>query len=212
MHSSFVNPITAVCFIEYTKKYGHKAFVHGAAASSLGKMVLRYAKTQNVPVINIVRREEQEKDLKDLGAEYIINSSNESWKSELKELVEKTGASAYFDPIGGDFTGQVLECLPAESHAYVYGALSGKPIVLNPLTFLFGQKHVSYLWLGPWLKSLNEEERNNVFGTIVKDLSSGGEIFSTSIHKSFPIADFEAAIENQSKNASKGKTVIKPHD
>jgi NADPH2:quinone reductase len=38
-------------------------------------MVVRIAQEDGIPLINIVRREEHVKILKDLGAEYILNSS-----------------------------------------------------------------------------------------------------------------------------------------
>lgn len=54
--SSFVNPVTAVAMLQVTQEAGVKAIVHTAAASALGRMIVRYFKSNNVKVINIVRR------------------------------------------------------------------------------------------------------------------------------------------------------------
>jgi NADPH:quinone reductase-like Zn-dependent oxidoreductase len=42
-------------------------------------MVNILAREENLPLINIVRKEEQVKILKDLGAEHVINSTNEGF-------------------------------------------------------------------------------------------------------------------------------------
>jgi len=39
---SFVNPLTVMCMLEVAKEHKSPAVVHTAAASSLGKMMVRY--------------------------------------------------------------------------------------------------------------------------------------------------------------------------
>lgn len=209
---SLVNPITVVAFAHYAKKYGHKAIVHGAACSSLGKQLVKHAKKIGLPLINIVRREEQAKKLAELGAEHIVNSSDENFGADLKKIVDELGATAYFDPIGGSFTGQVLDQMPPKSTAYVYGGLSGEAVSYSPLGLIFGQKTISYVWLSPWLEEITAEEKNEVFGTIIKDLSSGGEVFGADIYKTYKLSDFAQAIEDSQKHASEGKCIIKPQE
>ena len=43
--SSFVNPMTALGFIETMKLEGHQALVHTAASSNLGQMLIKICKT-----------------------------------------------------------------------------------------------------------------------------------------------------------------------
>jgi hypothetical protein len=42
-------------------------------------MVVVLAREQNLPLINIVRKEEQVKILKDMGAEHVLNSTDEGF-------------------------------------------------------------------------------------------------------------------------------------
>lgn len=56
----------------YEKTPHKKGIIHTAAASALGRMLNKYAKTLKIPLLNIVRREEQAKLLKNEGAEHII--------------------------------------------------------------------------------------------------------------------------------------------
>jgi len=71
--SSFVNPLTALSFIETMKMENHTAIVHTAAASNLGQMLVKICKDDSVPLVNIVRKSEQVEILKNLGAEHICN-------------------------------------------------------------------------------------------------------------------------------------------
>ena len=57
--SFFANPFTAIAIINSAKKIDAKAFVHTAAASQLGQIIVRLAPSEGKLIINIVRRKEQ---------------------------------------------------------------------------------------------------------------------------------------------------------
>lgn len=58
--SGIVNPLTVIgMIVNYNKTPGKKGIIHTAAASSLGRMLNRYCKTLGIPLLNIVRKEEQ---------------------------------------------------------------------------------------------------------------------------------------------------------
>ena len=78
--SSFVNPLTALAMVETMRAEGHKAIIHAAAASSLGQMLNRICMADGIDLINIVRKEEQETLLRDMGAKYVVNSSKDHRK------------------------------------------------------------------------------------------------------------------------------------
>jgi NADPH:quinone reductase len=120
-----VNPLTAIGMIRRARdEYKAAAIIQTAAASQLGRMVVRLCLEENIPLINIVRKEEQVKILKDLGAEHVINSSLPGWDDSLRDLSKKLRASVCFEAIGGKFTGVVMGCMPANSICMLYGLLS----------------------------------------------------------------------------------------
>ena len=73
--SCFVNPLTALGMVETMKAEGHSALVHTAAASNLGQMLNKLCLADGVPLVNIVRKPEQEALLRGLGAKYVVSSS-----------------------------------------------------------------------------------------------------------------------------------------
>ena len=68
-------------------------------------MINRLAMEERIPIINIVRREEQVKLLQEMGCEYILNSSDSDFLERLGELAKKLRATICFEAIGGTFTG-----------------------------------------------------------------------------------------------------------
>ena len=71
----FVNPLTALGMTETMRMEGHTAIVHTAAASNLGQMLLRICQKDGIPLVNIVRKEEQVQLLRSRGATWVCNSS-----------------------------------------------------------------------------------------------------------------------------------------
>ncbi|MFA9200461.1 MAG: alcohol dehydrogenase catalytic domain-containing protein [Cypionkella sp.] len=111
--SAFVNPMTALGFVENARMDGQKAIVHAAAASNLGQMLVRICQEDDIALVNIVRKPEQEKLLRDLGAEWVVNSSAPDFMARLMEAIDATDAYYGFDPIGGGTTEQPCWCCAA---------------------------------------------------------------------------------------------------
>ena len=59
--------------------------MHTAAASNLGQMLLRLCQADDVPLVNIVRSPEQVALLQSMGAEWVLNSQDDSF---MKQLIE----------------------------------------------------------------------------------------------------------------------------
>ncbi|MFK3872090.1 zinc-binding dehydrogenase [Pseudoalteromonas rhizosphaerae] len=146
--SAFVNPLTALAMVETMRAEGHKAIIHAAAASNLGQILNRICIADGVDLINIVRKPEQEKLLRDMGAKYVVNSSNDTFLADLTAAIIETGATIAFDPIaGGQLTSDILNCMEVAAtrditeysvygsdtfkQVYIYGALNRGPITLN---------------------------------------------------------------------------------
>ncbi|CAB4362883.1 unannotated protein [freshwater metagenome] len=110
--SCFVNPLTALSMVETMRMEGHTALVHTAAASNLGQMLQRICLADGVPLVNIVRRPEQEAILRSLGATHVCDSSKDSFRADLTAALVDTGATLAFDAIGGGrLAGDILSCM-----------------------------------------------------------------------------------------------------
>lgn len=205
---TFVNPLTVMAMLEICNKKKFKAVVHGAAASALGRMMHRYFQTNGVTVINIVRRKEQVELLEKQGAKLVLNQSEEDFEEKLKKLSQEHNALCFFDPVGGEFTGKVLKNMPNNSVAYVYGALSGKGCVIDPIDLIFRGKKVKGFWLTKFLGEKGLLGKAKMMFSLKGLLKNS---LATTVSKEFSLNEINEAVEFYKKNMSEGKVLIKPN-
>ena len=159
--SSFVNPLTALGMVETMRSEGHTGLVHTAAASNLGQMLNRICLADEIPLVNIVRRPEQARLLREQGAAHVCDSSEPTFETDLITALRDTKATLAFDAVGGGrLAGQVLNAMeaaivPADApysrygsdvhkQVYVYGVLDPRPIELR--------RRFGFAWgVGGWL-------------------------------------------------------------
>ncbi len=185
--SSFVNPMTALGFVETAKMEGHDAILHLAAASNLGQMLNKICQEDGMKLVNIVRKQEQVDLLKSLGAEHIVNSSDDDFMGQLRGAIDATGAYLGFDPIGG---GQMTDaCLKAmeqvavtkmseysrygsnqDKKMYMYGRLDFGPTILTPSYGL--QWTVSGWLLTPFLAKAGMETVMRMRSRVIENLTT----------------------------------------
>lgn len=157
----FVNPLTALGFVETMRAEGHSAIVHTAAASNLGQMLVRICRADGIPLVNIVRSTAQVEVLRGIGAEYVLDSSSPDFRDRLVEAIAATGATIAFDAVGGgQGASDILNAmevvasrtLPEYSRygsdvrkqVYIYGMLDTGPVKLF--------RQFGFTWnVGGWL-------------------------------------------------------------
>ncbi|MCW2517067.1 MAG: oxidoreductase [Mycobacterium sp.] len=148
--SSFVNPLTALGMVETMRREGHSALVHTAAASNLGQMLVKICLADGIPLVNVVRKPEQEQLLRSLGAVHVCDSTSPTFTADLAEALRATSATLAFDATGGgtlasqilngmeqalnsaDSTGAGYSRYGSTVHkqVYIYGGLDTGPTTL----------------------------------------------------------------------------------
>src|SRR5438046_10365162 len=99
--SSFATPLTALVMTETMRRENHKALVHTAAASNLGQMLNKVCIKDGIGLVNIVRSKEQADILHKIGANYVVDSTAETFMVDLTDALVVTGANIPFDAIRG---------------------------------------------------------------------------------------------------------------
>lgn len=207
----FVNPMTALAFFDVYNKLPNpskkqRGIINTAAASALGRMIIKLGKLNAVPVISVVRREEQVEMLKAEGAENVVNSSSPDFENELKEMAHRLNATVIFDAVCGKLTQQLLDASPKGSKLFIYGKLSKDECEIKPGDLIFTGNQIHGFWLTNWLKE------KNLLQTIQntrKIQSLLGKELGTNIYKTFIPEHIEEAVETYQENMSKGKVLIR---
>jgi NADPH2:quinone reductase len=185
--SAFVNPLTALGMVETMRREGHSALVHTAAASNLGQMLNRLCLEEHVPLVNIVRKPEQEDVLRAIGAVHVCNSTSPSFMADLTQALIETSATLAFDATGGgQLAGQILTCMEAaltaksgeysrygsttHKQVYIYGSLDRGTTVLHRN---FGMAWGIGGWLlTPFLQSIGPEAFHTLRQRVASELQT----------------------------------------
>ena len=223
--SSFVNPMTALGMTETMRREGHSALVHTAAASNLGQMLVKLCQKDGIPLVNIVRKPEQEKLLRSLGATYVLNSASPSFSTDLIEALKATSATLAFDATGGGTLAsdilngmeQAANVSAAEysrygsnvhKQVYIYGALDTGPTVL---TRNFGMAWGVGGWLlTPFLQSAGAETLSRLRARVAAELTT---TFASRYTREVSLAGMlkPDAFNAYLKRATGEKVLVTPH-
>lgn len=202
-----VNPMTALAFIDIARKEKHRAVVNNAAASALGKMLVRLSGKYRLPLINIVRKEEHVKELEHMGAAYVLNSSDDNFREDLKRLAGKLNATLILDAVTGKQTALLLDAVPRGSRLIAYARLSGDHISVDPASLILEDKQLTGFQLGNWLQS-----KSLLFK--IRFLNRVGQMLpgtlASQIRRRMPLEKAEEAITLYKKNMSGGKILLTP--
>ncbi len=207
----FVNPMTAIAFFDVYKNTPNpskklRGIINTAAASALGRMVIQLGKKNGIPVISVVRRDEQVEMLKSEGAEFVINSSEPDFETKLKELAHQLNATILFDAVGGKLPQQLLSAAPKGSKLFIYGRLSADACEILPGDLIFTGNQIQGFWLTNWL---HEKGMLQTILTLRKVQSLIGNELGTTIHQQFPPEKILKAILTYKNNMSKGKVLLR---
>jgi NADPH:quinone reductase-like Zn-dependent oxidoreductase len=185
--SWFVNPLTALGMTETMRRENHKALVHTAAASNLGQMLNKVCIKDGIGLVNIVRSKEQADILHKIGAKYVVESTSETFMSDLTHALVETGATIAFDAIGGGkLAGQILTAMEIAANktakeysrygstvhkqVYIYGALDTRPTELNrAFGMMWG---VSGWLLTPFLQKIGPAEIGKLRQRVASELKT----------------------------------------
>jgi len=223
--SSFVNPLTALGMIETMRREGHPGLVHTAAASNLGQMLVKLCVEDGVPLVNIVRKPDQEELLRSLGAGYVCNSTSPTFMRDLVEALKATSATLAFDATGGGkLASHILTGMEAAANStakgysgygstihkqvYIYGGLDPSATVLTR-SFGFAWSVGGWL-LTPFLQSVGPEALGRLRARVAKELTT---TFASAYTREVSLAGVlkPEAFNSYVKQATGEKFLVTPH-
>ena len=226
--SSFVNPLTALAFVETMRLENHTALLNTAAASNLGQMLVKICKDDGVPLISVVRKPEQVETLKKLGAEYICDTSADSFMDDLVNAIVATGCTLGFDATGGGnggkLPGQILTAMEIAANktateysrygsdtykqVYIYGGLDMSPTVLNRS---FGLQWGLGGWLlTPMIGRIGMERFGQMRERVAAEINT---TFASHYTQEISLAEMlqPEIIRGYAKQATGAKYLVNPH-
>jgi NADPH:quinone reductase-like Zn-dependent oxidoreductase len=203
----FVNPASALVMTQYILKVPRDAWLlQTAAGSALGQMVIHLGRHLGFRTINVVRRKEQAEELLKLGADAVINSSEESIEEKVRTITQSQGVLFALDAVGGSAALAVVKALADGGRLIVYGTLSAESIPLDSRLLMTGSRCIEGFWLSNWVRQQSPLTMLGLFRRIRRLMEAG--VLHSEVAATFPIDQIHTAIQEASKSGRSGKILL----
>ncbi len=122
-------------------KAGDKVLVQ-AGASGSGSMQVQVAKALGAEVVTTVRDDAKGEFAKSIGADLVINTSNEDLVEKVMEWTGGRGVDVAIDNLGGDVLAKSIDAIKATGVVVAFGFTAGTEVTFDIRNFFFGQKQL----------------------------------------------------------------------
>ena len=113
---------------------GQTVLIH-AAGSGIGSAAIQVAKLAGATVCTTASTQEKLQKAKELGADHLINYTQEDFAQKVLELTGGQGVDAIMEHIGGEVFTKSLECLKKDGVIVTVGGHGGEVVPLDIIPF-----------------------------------------------------------------------------
>ena len=206
--SFFVNPATVLAMVRHELKVPKGGWLlQSAANSELGKMIIRLGQHDGFKTVNVVRRPEAAEELKALGADAVIVTTDGPIPDQVRQVTGTDDVRFALDPVGGDIGTGVFESLAGSGTLLAYGSLTGEPIRVNTRLMISGRRVLRGFWLGHFMRSRSKVAALPLFFQVGRLIRSG--VLSTSIGPSFSLDQLNEATRAAEQSGRTGKILLR---
>ncbi|MEM7812758.1 MAG: zinc-dependent alcohol dehydrogenase family protein [Planctomycetota bacterium] len=157
---AFVNPFTAFALTRCVLGLGDRKtkkpwLLQTAAASAVGRMIVRLGRRDGFRTCCVVRRDQHAAELKELGADaaVVFDAETDPVDDLRAKIAEATDGpiDAAVDPVGGKLGTALVDLLAPDGRLVCYGSLSGEPLAVRPRTVINRGLSVEPFFLRRWM-------------------------------------------------------------
>ncbi len=201
-------PLSALMLLEFLEVESGQWVIHNAANGAVGKSLAMLAAARGVKTINVVRSTDAVKELEAIGAKNNINTDDDDWKDQVKSIIGDDKISAAVDSVGGEDSGDLLSLLGHGGTFAVFGAMSGKPMVLNPTDIIFKQATLKGFWGSKLSQEMSVENKQRLVDELIERAVDGK--LQLPVEATFDLADITKAVDGKLQSSKTGKVLLKP--
>ena len=201
-------PLSALMLLEFLEVESGQWVIHNAANGAVGKSLAMLAAARGVKTINLVRSSDALAELEALDIKNNVNTSDDDWKEQVKAIIGDDKISAAVDSVGGEDSGNLLSLLGHGGVFAVFGAMSGKPMMLNPTDMIFKQAILKGFWGSKLSQEMSVDNKKRLIKELI-DRAVDGKL-KLPVEAVFDLADILKAVDGKIQAEKKGKVLIKP--
>lgn len=205
----YTNPMTAELMLKLTNVKEGDYILVNAANSSVGKLLIQFARIRGANIIAVTRKEDTVPLLLQLGALAVINSEKENLIARIREITNGTGIHVFFDALAGKLSSQVIQAMAKGGQVMCYGVLSRERIPLNVNQIIFKEITIKGFWLNEWVWHNIVNDRENYFrmrGELVQKMVTHN--ISMPVAGIYDLSDIGAAVTHFGMEGRSGKVLV----
>ncbi|KAA8347031.1 zinc-dependent alcohol dehydrogenase family protein [Leuconostoc mesenteroides] len=207
----YINPLTAWIICKYVLNVKVSNFVAiNASGSNLGKALIQINHSLGANIIAIVRNNRNIKLLKELGAQYVVNTENQSVYNEIMRITKNQGVNFAIDSIGGASGMNLAKSVKKNGNFVAVGLLSNQQVdwkfISENLCIQCGIFHLRH-----WMNSNSILEKSQEFNKLFSMVKNNMLQISTHA-KIYPIDKFKFAINDSLNEDIKEKIFLRLTD
>jgi len=212
----FINPATAYIMMRQVLAIpAGEWLLQSAAASALGRMVIRLGQLFGFKTISVVRREEQADELRQLGTNAAIVFDPEKDAADklhemVKTLTNDQGVRFAIDPVGGATASAMVDCLASEARMLLFGTLCDQPIAFSPRSIMTAGASIEGFWLSRWMQQQKLFGKIRLMKQIAKLIQQG--TLASEVAESYPLEQYAEAVLASEKPGRSGKVLLRISD
>lgn len=178
-------------------KPGDWVLVMGGA-SGVGSAAIQIAKQLGARVISTGSTDAKRTLAQQLGAEFVVDSTQPHWPAEIRKLTNRRGVDVVVEHVGGDVLTKCFECLARGGTIVTCGATAGREVKLNLWPLFVKQQRL-----------IGSYGRNRADIQATLDWAAAGKLKPV-IDSTVTLADAPAAFAKLRARSVLGKVVIMP--
>lgn len=203
-----VNPLTAWLLLEsLPSSRSGDVLLLSAGAGAVARCVAQLAAKKGLKTIHVIRSDNHMDSIRALGGNVVVaTENNQTSRNTLRETIGDNRAVAAFDPVVGEIGSLLLHALVEGGTHVVYGALSGKPLSVSPVTLIYRNVTVKGVWRTRWVEEMPMSQVKIALKTLLDRIDSGH--LSLPVEKTFDLADWKPAITEATSHERWGKVLL----
>src|SRR5580692_2943769 len=153
-----INPATAYLLLNrYVSLMPGDWIGQTAANAAMGQYTIALAKLAGVKTLNVVRREEAAKQVREWGGNRVV-LHGDNLHEDIEETLDGKKLSLVLDTVGGTPVGELAKSLKPDGSVVVYGMQGGEFPAMPPKEFIYGGLSLHGFWLIKWIRNAPRTE------------------------------------------------------
>lgn len=166
-------PFSAISLLETLQAKKGDWIVQTASNGAVGKIMAVLAKARGINLLNLVRRPEAAAELKGVGMDNVLSTSDSDWKSKARSIIGDGGAVSAIDSVGGEISADLIDLLGTDGELVVFGTATGAPMPLSSGALIMKHITVKGFWGSRVSQDMDAGERRRLITELVTLAATG---------------------------------------